>query len=88
MNKIKKLAEDFLAKNPNVFSADFEANKKALDQIAVIHNRTLRNQLAGAITVLAKETIGTKPSQESEARSLGEAAETVEENQTVTQEAQ
>lgn len=88
MNKIKKLAEDFLAKNPNVFSADFEANKKGLDQIAVIHNRTLRNQIAGAITVLSKESMGAKPSQETEVQTQSESAETVEENQTVAQEAQ
>ena len=53
MSKVKKLAEEFLAKHPSMFSTDFEANKKALDQIAVIRNRALRNQIAGAITAMA-----------------------------------
>ncbi|MGA2875142.1 MAG: 30S ribosomal protein S17e [Nitrososphaerales archaeon] len=47
---MKKIAEDFLAKYPTMFSANFEANKKSLDQLAVIPNRALRNQIAGAIT--------------------------------------
>lgn len=50
LSKVKKIAEDFLAKYPTLFSADFDANKKALDQLAVIPNRALRNQIAGAIT--------------------------------------
>ena len=50
LSKVKKIAEDFLAKYPTMFSADFEANKKSLDQLAVIPNRALRNQIAGAIT--------------------------------------
>ena len=50
LSKVKKIAEDFLAKYPAMFSANFEANKKSLDQLAVIPNRALRNQIAGAIT--------------------------------------
>ena len=50
LSKVKKIAEDFLAKYPTMFSANFEANKKSLDQLAVIPNRALRNQIAGAIT--------------------------------------
>lgn len=38
-----------------MFSTNFEENKKALDQIAVIRNRALRNQIAGAIAVRAGE---------------------------------
>lgn len=53
MSKVKKLAEEFLAKHPEIFSTDFEVNKKALDQIAIIRNRALRNQIAGAITAMA-----------------------------------
>jgi small subunit ribosomal protein S17e len=55
LNKVRKLAEELLAKYPTFFSANFEANKKALEQVAIIRNRALRNQLAGAITSLASE---------------------------------
>ena len=56
MSKVKKIAEDFLAKYPALFSANFEANKKSLDQIAVIRNRALRNQIAGAIAAMASDS--------------------------------
>lgn len=55
LSKVKKIAEEFLAKHPGMFSTDFEANKKTLDQIAIIRNRALRNQIAGAITAMAGE---------------------------------
>ncbi|MDG6996523.1 MAG: hypothetical protein JRN52_11420 [Nitrososphaerota archaeon] len=44
-----------------MFSTDFEANKKALDQVAVIRNRALRNQIAGAIAVKVAETQPKSP---------------------------
>jgi len=56
LSKVKKIAEDFLAKYPTLFSANFETNKKSLDQIAVIRNRALRNQIAGAITAMASDS--------------------------------
>jgi len=56
LSKVKKIAEDFLAKYPTLFSANFEANKKSLDQIAVIRNRALRNQIAGAIAAMASDS--------------------------------
>lgn len=58
MSKVKKLAEEFLARHPDMFSTDFEANKRALDQIAIIRNRALRNQIAGAITAMAGDIGG------------------------------
>ncbi|MGI0091631.1 MAG: hypothetical protein ACREBS_07980 [Nitrososphaerales archaeon] len=60
MSKVKKIAEDFLAKYPTMFSADFDNNKKALDQIAVIRNRSLRNQIAGTIAVMVRENAPAK----------------------------
>jgi small subunit ribosomal protein S17e len=55
LSKVKKLAEELMAKYPTLFSANFEANKKALDQVAIIRNRALRNQIAGAIAAMASE---------------------------------
>ncbi len=61
LSKVKKIAEDFLAKYPTMFSADFEANKKSIDQLAVIPNRALRNQIAGAITKRVASMAPEKP---------------------------
>jgi small subunit ribosomal protein S17e len=60
LNKVRKVAGDLLAKYPTLFSTNFEANKKAVDQVAIIRNRALRNQIAGAITSLASEALPTK----------------------------
>jgi len=56
LNKVRKLAEELLTKYPTLFSTDFEANKKALEKVAVIRNRALRNQIAGAISTMVSET--------------------------------
>jgi ribosomal protein S17E len=71
LSKVKKIAEDFLAKYPTLFSADFEANKKSLDQLAIIPNRALRNQIAGAIT---KRMAGMEPEKPETGVSFDEAA--------------
>jgi small subunit ribosomal protein S17e len=57
---VRKTAEDLLAKYPTFFSSNFEANKKALEQVAIIRNRALRNQIAGAITSLVSEMAPAK----------------------------
>jgi ribosomal protein S17E len=61
LNKVRKLAEDLLAKYPTLFSTNFDANKKALETVAIIRNRALRNQIAGAITSMAAELTPPKP---------------------------
>ncbi len=50
MNKIRRTAEELVNRHPTLFSGDFEKNKEALEQVAIIHTRSIRNQLAGAIT--------------------------------------
>lgn len=61
LNKVRKLAEELLTKYPAMFSTNFESNKKALEKVAVIRNRALRNQIAGAITSMVTETAPAKP---------------------------
>jgi ribosomal protein S17E len=67
LNKVRKTAEELLAKYPTLFSTSFEINKKALEKVALIRNRALRNQIAGAITSMvsenapvAREGVGTE----------------------------
>jgi len=52
---VRKLAEELLTKYPTIFSTNFESNKKALEKVAVIRNRALRNQIAGAISSMVSE---------------------------------
>ena len=39
-----------MQRHPEAFGPDFEANKKALDELAVIPSKQLRNRIAGYIT--------------------------------------
>lgn len=55
MNKIRRLAEELVARYPSLFGPDFDKNKAALAQVTVVRTRSLRNQLAGAITKIVHE---------------------------------
>jgi small subunit ribosomal protein S17e len=55
LNRVRRLAEDLVNRHPALFGGDFDKNKQALSQVAVIRTRSLRNQLAGAITKLMHE---------------------------------
>ena len=63
MNKIRRVAEQLVERYPALFSTDFEKNKQALSTVSIVHTRSLRNQLAGAITKLVREK-GPTPEEE------------------------
>ncbi|HEU4985227.1 MAG TPA: hypothetical protein VFT58_06265 [Nitrososphaera sp.] len=50
MNRIKRISAELLEKHPNKFGLEFDANKKALNEVAVVKSKVLRNELAGYIT--------------------------------------
>jgi small subunit ribosomal protein S17e len=61
LNRIKKLSTELLEKYPNKFSVEFDANKKAIAEIATVSSKVLRNELAGYITShLRKEAASQK----------------------------
>ncbi len=47
---IKRSAIEILKKYPNLFTDDFEHNKEALNKVAEIETKSLRNKVAGYIT--------------------------------------
>jgi ribosomal protein S17E len=55
LNRIRKLADDLVAKHPDLFSPNFDSNKKALSSVATIRSTHVRNQLAGMITTIMRE---------------------------------
>ncbi len=63
MNKVRRLAEDLVNRYPALFGADFDKNKQALSQVSVIRTRSVRNQLAGAITKIMHERTPTAAEQ-------------------------
>jgi len=55
VDRIRRLAEEVLERYPDLFSTNFEENKKKLGEIAVITSKQIRNELAGYITKLIKK---------------------------------
>lgn len=51
---IKNVSKELIGKYPNVFTTDFEENKKLLDKYLVIDSKHLRNRISGYIVKLLK----------------------------------
>ena len=49
MDRTRRLAEQILSRHPESFGEDYEKNKKALDDLALIPSKQLRNKIAGYI---------------------------------------
>ena len=49
MDRTRRLSEELLQRHPEAFGTDFEANKKALEDLAIIPSKQLRNLIAGYI---------------------------------------
>ena len=49
MDRTRSLSQQILERHPEAFGSDFEANKKALEELAIIPSKQLRNRMAGYI---------------------------------------
>ncbi len=61
---VKRIAWQVLEQNPNVFTKDFENNKRELSKLLVVKSKKLRNQIAGYITHLVKIRSRVKKTEE------------------------
>ena len=72
-----------MALHKSRFGTDFAQNKKALDDIAVVRSKGLKNEIAGYITTFIKREIEDQKEKEAQAmqetQSVDEAAELHEE---------
>ena len=50
MDRTRRLSEELLERHPEAFGTDFEVNKKALEEMALIPSKQLRNRIAGYIS--------------------------------------
>jgi len=55
VDRIKRLSYEVLDGHKLKFGEDFADNKKALDQIAIIRSKGLKNEIAGYITKFIKK---------------------------------
>lgn len=53
---VKKVSRKLVQRFPDRFTTEFENNKKALESIARIDSKKLRNKIAGYITRLVAST--------------------------------
>jgi small subunit ribosomal protein S17e len=49
LDRTRRLSEELLQRHPDAFGKDFESNKKALEELAFIPSKQLRNRIAGYI---------------------------------------
>nr|A9A655.1 RecName: Full=Small ribosomal subunit protein eS17; AltName: Full=30S ribosomal protein S17e [Methanococcus maripaludis C6] len=52
---IKRTGEELIEKFADKFTSDFEENKKAVEEVAMISTKTLRNRIAGYVTAKVKK---------------------------------
>jgi small subunit ribosomal protein S17e len=86
MDRIKRISTELLEKYPDRFSVDFEENKKAIKEIAVVRSKILRNRIAGYITsylhkssIQNEQEISGSDEEEEEEEELEKGSEIVEE---------
>jgi small subunit ribosomal protein S17e len=51
---VKRTARDLMQRYPEKFTADFEANKKAVSEVFGLNQKRLRNRVAGYATRLKR----------------------------------
>ncbi|MEM4441185.1 MAG: 30S ribosomal protein S17e [Desulfurococcaceae archaeon] len=49
---VKRIARELLEKYPDMFTRDFEHNKRMVAKLAIVPSKKLRNRIAGYITHL------------------------------------
>ena len=79
MNRIKRISTELLQNHPEKFGLEFDANKKALNDLAIVRSKVLRNELAGYITShLRKQAAQEKASLAARSDESEESEETEE----------
>ncbi len=55
LDRTRRLSEMILERHPEAFSSDYEKNKAALNELALVPSKQLRNHIAGYIAKSLKE---------------------------------
>jgi small subunit ribosomal protein S17e len=79
MNRIKRISTELLQKHPDRFGLEFDANKKALNELAIVRSKVLRNELAGYITAHLRKQAAQEKASMATAEEAEEETEEAEE---------
>ncbi|MCS3901114.1 30S ribosomal protein S17e [Methanococcus voltae] len=52
---IKRAGDELVERFAEKFTTDFDSNKKAVEEVALIETKTLRNRVAGYVTAKVKK---------------------------------
>jgi small subunit ribosomal protein S17e len=66
LDRTRRLSEEIMERHPDAFGSDFEENKKALEDLALIPSKQLRNRIAGYIAKAHREVPAEEPEQTAE----------------------
>lgn len=75
MDRTRRLSEEILQRHPDAFGPDFEQNKEALDRLALIPSKQLRNRIAGYIAKMREEETAEGEEQKGEEQKGEESKE-------------
>ena len=79
MNRIRRISTELLSSYRGKFGTDFQENKKALNEIAIIRSKGLKNEIAGFITSYIRRELEEQKEKESEAAAQTESIPEAEE---------
>jgi small subunit ribosomal protein S17e len=81
MDRVRRISSVLLSKYPDKFYPDFERNKKAVNELAKIRSKVLRNTIAGYLTSYIR-----KNSNQQKVNDSSSESENVEPSKIVTDE--
>ncbi|MGI0082760.1 MAG: hypothetical protein ACREAF_00315 [Nitrosopumilaceae archaeon] len=81
MNRIKRISMEVLDDHKEKFGTDFVKNKQALNEVAIIRSKGLKNELAGYITKYIKREIEEQKEKEAQAMQDAQSVEQMAEPQ-------
>ena len=81
VNRIKRISTEVMTLHKSKFGTDFAQNKKALDEIAIVRSKGLKNEIAGYITTYIKREIEEQKEKEAQALQETQSVDETEELQ-------
>jgi small subunit ribosomal protein S17e len=57
MNRVKRMSNELLERHPDKFTIDFNENKEAIKNHALVRSKELRNKIAGYITSIVNRNL-------------------------------
>lgn len=66
VNRVRRISTELLTTYKAKFGTDFRQNKKALDEIAIVRSKGLKNEIAGFITTHLRRELEEQKEKESQ----------------------